>query len=255
MPSEADYVIIGAGATGTALAYHLTLPNAPTSSQSVIVLEAKDVASCASGRNGGHVAPRSWNVLNTMIKPLSEGGAGLEREDAVDVYHFEMENLDYVEAVVRKEKLDADFWRGHRLEVFTTPEGAAKNEETLQRFMSAQEAGRHKGKKMECQVLRGEEAKKRARMDSATGVTLVPAGSWHPHRGVTGLMRRALEQGVKLFSWTPVMSLKQDGDWVVDCGDRGKIKAKNVVLATNGYTRYLTEGDLAKQYVPHRLSC
>lgn len=212
-----------------------------------MVLEAKDVASCASGRNGGHVAPRSWNVLNTMTKPLSEGGAGLEPSDAVDVYHFEMENLDYVEQTVKREGLDADFWRGHRLEVFTSEEGARKNEETLEKFMAAQEEGRHKGKKMECLVLRGEEAKKRARMQSATGVTLVPAGSWHPHRGVTGLMRRALEQGVKLFSWTPVMNLTRDGDWIVDCGERGTIKAKNVVLATNGYTQYLAEGDLAKQ--------
>ncbi|EJT47927.1 hypothetical protein A1Q1_03162 [Trichosporon asahii var. asahii CBS 2479] len=191
-----------------------------------------------------------------MTKPLSEGGAGLKASDAVDVYHFEMENLDYVEDVVRREKLDADFWRGHRLEVFTSEEGAKRNEETLDKFMRAQEEGRHKGKAMQCKVLKGDEAKRRARMQTATAVTTVPAGSWHPHRGVTGLMRRALEQGVKLFSWTPVMSLHQQGGegWIVDCGDRGKIKAKNVVLATNGYTRYLTEGDLAKQLDPHAAS-
>lgn len=212
------------------------------------MLEAKDVASCASGRNGGHVAPRSWNVLNNMTKALTDGGAGLKPEDAVDVYHFEMENLDYVEEVVKKEKLDADFWRGHRLEVFTTEEGARKNEETLGRFLEAQEATRHKGRKMECELLRGEEAKKRSRMPSAKQVNTVPAGSWHPHRGVTGLMRRAIDQGVKLFSWTPVKGLKRDGEqWTVDCGEKGQIKAKTVVLATNGYTRYLTDGDLAKQ--------
>lgn len=213
-----------------------------------MVLEAKDVASCASGRNGGHVAPRSWNVLGTMTKPLAEGGAGLTAQDAVDVYFFEMENLDYVEDVVKRERLDADFWRGHRLEVFTSEEGARKNEETLRKFTEAQEGTKHKGKAMECAQLKGDEAKRRARMASATAVNTVPAGSWHPHRGVTGLMRRAIDNGTKLYSWTPVMGLKRAGEGTtVDCGDRGSIAAKNVVLATNGYTQYLAEGDLAKQ--------
>lgn len=217
------------------------------------MLEAKDVASGASGRNGGHVAPRSWNMLGTMTRPLAAGGAGLSAADAVDVYFFEMENLDYVEEVVAREGLDADFWRGRRLEVFTTAAGAARNAETRAHFLAAQDRTRHRGRRIECEMLSGADAARAARMRTATHVNTVPAGSWHPHRGVTGLMRRALDAGARLFSWTPVVRLERaeraeaGAGWAVDCGERGTITAANVVLATNGYTRYLAEGDLAKQ--------
>lgn len=187
-------------------------------------------------------------MLQTLTKPLAEGGAGLTEADAVDVYFFEMENLALVAEINEREKLDADFWRGERLEVFTSDEGVRANEATLQSFNAAQAKTRHRDKPMECGLLRGDDAVKRSRISNALQVNTVPAGSWHPHRGVTALMRRALEGGAQLFSWTPVMGLtRRELDWDVDCGARGTVTAANVILATNGYTRYLTEGDMAQQ--------
>jgi hypothetical protein len=51
------------------------------------------------------------------MAPLEEGGAGLSAEDAMDVIMFEQSNLDLVESLVRSEGIEADFWRGSRVEV------------------------------------------------------------------------------------------------------------------------------------------
>lgn len=52
LPSSADLVIVGSGLSGAILAYHLLLerPNA-----NIVMLEAREVCSGASARNGGQV--------------------------------------------------------------------------------------------------------------------------------------------------------------------------------------------------------
>lgn len=58
MPTEViDYVIIGAGATGTSMAYQLSRPGGAAAGKSVVILDAKDVASgaCESCAGNGVV--------------------------------------------------------------------------------------------------------------------------------------------------------------------------------------------------------
>lgn len=49
----------------------------------------------------------------------------------------------------------------------------------------------------------------------------------------------------KFFSWAPVTGFKRQGElWEVDCGQRGVIRARQIMLATNAYTRHLFPDDL-----------
>src|SRR5689334_10722590 len=57
LPEEADIVIIGAGFSGTALAHHIYDGNA--SPPSVVILEAREACSGATGRNGEFAFPVS----------------------------------------------------------------------------------------------------------------------------------------------------------------------------------------------------
>jgi hypothetical protein len=52
IPEEADIVIVGGGTMGASLAYFLTRQGAMEAGKKVVVLEARDIASGASGRNG-----------------------------------------------------------------------------------------------------------------------------------------------------------------------------------------------------------
>ncbi len=56
LPSEADVVVIGAGYAGTSVVHHL-LENEDfvKKSPSIVILEAREACSGATGRNGGHL--------------------------------------------------------------------------------------------------------------------------------------------------------------------------------------------------------
>ena len=53
LPSECDVAIIGAGLSGVATAYHLVNECDSDSALSIVLLEARQVCSGATGRNGG----------------------------------------------------------------------------------------------------------------------------------------------------------------------------------------------------------
>jgi len=67
---EADVVVVGGGFTGLSAALHLSEMD-----RSVAVLEAKEIAWGASGRNGGQVNP-GWKLLPSQIRALYKGDRG-----------------------------------------------------------------------------------------------------------------------------------------------------------------------------------
>lgn len=64
------------------------------------------------------------------------------------------------------------------------------------------------------------------------------AGSLSAYKFGVGVLRLCLEKGLNLQTGTPVVELTRgaDGLWEVGTSSRGVVKAKRVVLATNGYT-------------------
>jgi glycine/D-amino acid oxidase-like deaminating enzyme len=170
-------------------------------------------------------------------------------EDALDIIFFEQDTLDLCEQIMLRERLDVDFWRGYRLDVATTPERVAESKRTLDAYHRAMKRSvKHGHKRLDATALfDAAEAERVSRVKGALAMKWVPSGSWHPHRGLTALLKKALEnKDFSFYSWAPVSSLKEyRGGWTVDCADRGVIRAKQAVLATNGYTRHLFPDDLA----------
>jgi glycine/D-amino acid oxidase-like deaminating enzyme len=78
--------------------------------------------------------------------------------------------------------------------------------------------------------------------EKALGAISYQAGSLSAYKFVIGLLKLCLEKGLNLQTNTPATSIQRDasGSWQVETA-RGIIKAKRVVLATNGYTGYLFE--------------
>lgn len=72
--------------------------------------------------------------------------------------------------------------------------------------------------------------------EGVVGAVRYFAGSLSAYRFVCGVLRKAISLGLELYTHTPVTSLTKSGDgWLIHT-DKGVIKAKRVVLATNGYT-------------------
>lgn len=78
--------------------------------------------------------------------------------------------------------------------------------------------------------------------DEALGAIQYQAGSISAYKFVIGLLKLCLEKSLNLQTNTPATTLQRDADgyWKVET-PRGTIRAKRVVLATNGYTGYLFE--------------
>ena len=80
IPTDADVVVVGAGMSGVATAYHLLKGHDPSRGDlpKVVVLEAREACYGATGRNGGHCKPDCYRGAFCEFAEL-----GLPEENAV----------------------------------------------------------------------------------------------------------------------------------------------------------------------------
>ncbi len=212
-----DVAVIGAGFTGLRAA--LELAEAGTN---VTVLDSGGVGWGASGRNGGQVNPmlpvfRPDDLLKAV------GPTYFERLASVS-----LGSADALFDLIRKYGIDCDARQKGWLRV----DHCAKARDTAR-----------KGAKLwmeygaDFEFLEGDEVRRLSGSpiyDSA--VMARKGGAVQPLALVTGLAFAAEKAGARIFERTAVgaMARGEDG-WVLDCGTH-KVRAAQVVLATNGYS-------------------
>ncbi|KAI7969800.1 hypothetical protein EIK77_006748 [Talaromyces pinophilus] len=221
LPSDCDIVIIGAGFAGAALAYYLYDDN--PSPPSVVILEAREACSGATGRNGmfalhqlqfiltnelagGHMKPDVYYQVPKYIKKYGV-------KAAVDVARFEASQVQAFKALVEKEKIDCDFVLTRACDATLDPDLAR---DTHHAFTELQKSGVANLK--DVFYAYGKDAEQ-------------------THTPVTRISDTELP----------------DGRWLVET-ERGSIKAKKILLATNGYTAHLAP-QFRDKIVPVRGIC
>lgn len=66
LSTAVDVVIIGSGMTGTSIAHHLLKNGSQTEPLKIMILEARQACSGATGRNGGHIRPSSYDEYDAQ---------------------------------------------------------------------------------------------------------------------------------------------------------------------------------------------
>ncbi len=229
--ARADVVVIGGGFTGLSAALHLS-----EAGKSVVVLEAREIAWGASGRNGGQVNP-GCKLLPAQIKALYNEG---ERGSAI--LKFIDGTCDLVFDLIEHHKIDC---APRRVPYFRAAYGerGIKEVEDWVREWGAFGAPVTLKNERETHELMGSTFFQGG-MEDARGGSLQPLAYAH------GLATAARAAGAQLFAQSRACRVDRiKSDWVVTTGSGAKVTAQNLLIATNGYTDDLWPG-LKKQIVP-----
>lgn len=229
---SADVVVIGSGITGIVAALELARGGA-----SVLVLDTQEIGAGAARRSAGMVGRSSR-------RSVSELTAKFGIEHARRVYRELDGTMQSVHDLVARENIEC------HLEVrgrFVAANSAAHLDNLVKYYGSVRDAVG-----FDFSVVRKEDTRTEVASDLYHGGIVVPAlGAMHPGMYHAGLVRKAAEAGVKFAPETEAVRITgKDGRRIVH-SSRGEFSARNVVIATNGYTTRNFKW-MARRLVPFR---
>ncbi|CAK7265061.1 hypothetical protein SEPCBS119000_001318 [Sporothrix epigloea] len=253
LPSTVDVVIVGSGITGSSIAYHLLgLDKAhetdASESPSILMLEARQACSGATGRNGGHTKAASY-------RSFLDHSANQGVDEAVKIARLELGAIDSVHGLAAA-GIDCDSNPCDTLDVVYDPVQWARAQTAVKAMQAALPADDPTAK---YRLYSREEAlatfpcSDDVQVDAGGNATVTHpicgvlqyyAGSVSAYRFTVGVLKQCLARGLNLQTNTPVLSMNKqpqhDGtnSWSVKT-DRGIVSARHVVMATNGYTAHL----------------
>ena len=230
-----DYVIIGSGVSGAATAYKL-LSRDP--SLSILMLEARTAASGASGRNGGHCRPGFWLNFGKYLAWFGE-------DEALKFERLEEQNVQDIADFVREHDIDNDFVDVETADAYLTEKAWSEVLEAVRLREEIRQRRPDSGPLTKRNVMHGQVARDRMGMPSIIGAVTYPAHTQNPYRLVCRMLELSLEKGLNLQTNTCALKLaavtpelEKTTKWSVET-ERGTVQAKQVVLATNGFTNGL----------------
>lgn len=218
LPATCDVAIIGAGFTGLSAA--LTLARA---GRQVLVLEAEAPGSGASSRNGGMIGSGHRVGFEKASKLY---GAVMAR----DLLREGLNALAFTTGLIEREKIDCDYRQTGRFRGAWRPqdyEGMAREAEVMRR-----EVG------LETILVPKSEVAKEVAHERYHGGCIFPLhGGLHPGKFANGLLLLAEAAGAIVIGQTPVLAVDAKGKEKILRTASGQVIAKEVIVATNGYTR------------------
>jgi glycine/D-amino acid oxidase-like deaminating enzyme len=214
--TSTDLLIIGAGYSGlwTALLAKEENPN-----RDIIILEAGEVATGASGRNGGFMD-------SSLTHGFSNGLSRWKRELPA-LLAMGIQNLNEIEDVLQRYNIECDYIRNGEIGVATELHHVDELKEELE------EAAPYN---MNFQFLDRDEIQQVVKSPIVIAGLKNPDSSLaNPAQLAWGLSETCLKFGVQLYENSPVTKLEEDSNFVVAHTPNGRVRANRVALATNAY--------------------
>lgn len=221
LPRTIDVAVVGSGYTGLNAALQTA-----RGGRSTLVLDAEAAGWGCSTRNGGQIS--------TSVKPSFEDLArrhGKERARAIR--REGSAALDWIDAFVASEAIDCDFRRSGRFHAAHT----ARHYETLVRKIKRRE--QDEGTEAYA-VPRAEQLRELGTDVYHGGVVYPKHASLHPAKYHQGLLARVLRAGAEVMEHTPVLNIERNSSSFHLVTPKGRVAARDVIIATNGYIDALT---------------
>ena len=218
LPERADALIVGSGYAGLSCAVELARAGCE-----VTVVDAGDIGSGASSRAAGFVSGRSGvSKQIDLTKAVGQERARAILEEADEAY-------EHFKTVIRAEGIDCDFQEVGRFVGAYTPAAFDKIAVKMKEYDSD---GRNR-----FEMIAREDQERFVRSDFYHGGMFIKdAGAVHPAKYHAGLVRICREAGVRLVGRTRVSGIVEDGVGKAVHTTRGAVQARDVMLATGGYT-------------------
>lgn len=218
-----DLLIIGGGFTGlwTALLAKEENPN-----RDVILLEGSEIASGASGRNGGFMdASITHGIQN-----------GLERwpNEFPTLLALGMKNLDEIEETIRRLKIECDYLRVGEVGMASEPfqfEELKEEIELAERF------------NIDYEYYDRERVQEIVKSPFFIGGLSFPHSTAivNPAQLAWGLRKACLDLGVEVYEHSPVIKMEEENQFVIARTAHGQVRAAHVALATNAFPPLLKQ--------------
>jgi len=219
-----DLCVVGGGYTGL---WTAIIAKERDPSLDVVLIDAHEIGSAASGRNGGF-----------MESSLTHGVANAQSRFADEVELLEelgLRNLDEIEAAIERHGIDCDYERTGVIDVATNTHAPSYLDELRDDYTQLRELGQ------QVEWLDADQMRAQVHSPTYTG------GLWRkdraalvdPARLAWGLKTVAESLGVRIFEDTKATALERDGLGVLVTTPLGGVRAGQVALATNAFTPLL----------------
>jgi glycine/D-amino acid oxidase-like deaminating enzyme len=221
LPAKIDVVVIGSGYTGLNAALQTA-----RGGRSTLVLDAEDAGYGCSTRNGGQIS--------TSVKPSYDQLAARHGADrAARIIREGQASLAWLGEFVANEKIDCDYEIAGRFHAAHAP---SQYEALGQRIRN-----QPKGLEVEAHLVPRTEQHTELGTDVYFGGVIFPRhASVDPARYHQGLLERVRAAGAIVTPRTPALAIERTEAGFKIKTSRASVHARDVVVATNGYTGKLT---------------
>jgi glycine/D-amino acid oxidase-like deaminating enzyme len=217
LPTQVDVAVVGSGYTGLNAARVLAKSGA-----TVAVLERETIGWGASSRNGGMATPGLKQGAKKIFKAYGEENGRLLWQSSIDA-------IDLIDEIVSSENINCNWQRNGHIAL------AYKRSH----FEAMQKSAAWYKNKLGYDVTLVAQSDLQSEIGTAVfygGMSSDFSGGLQPAKYVFGLARVAQKYGAVLCEKTAVTHIQKQPNGYQLHTSKGTLNAKEVVIATNGYT-------------------